>query len=74
MFPNPDFGTVRLYVPVEFELQYITIDTQSTAVLIPVSIWLFGSGILGLVVITSGKIAASLMLSERNQMVVLKKD
>jgi hypothetical protein len=43
-------------------------------VLIPVNIWLFGSGILGLVVITSGKIAASLMLSERNQMVVLKKD
>ena len=58
MFPNPDFGTVRLYVPVEFELQYITIDTQSTAVLIPVNIWLFGSGILGLVVITRGKIAA----------------
>ena len=58
MFPNPDFGSVRLYVPVEFELQNITIDTQSTAVPIPASIWLYGIGILGLVVITSGKIAA----------------
>jgi len=49
MFPNPDFEIVKLYVPIEFELQSITIATQSTLVPIPASVWLFGSGILGLV-------------------------
>jgi hypothetical protein len=48
MFPNPDFEIVKLYVPVEFELQNINIATQSTVVPIPASLWLFGSGLLGL--------------------------
>jgi hypothetical protein len=58
MFPNPDFEIVKLYVPVEFELQGITIDTQSTAVPIPASIWLFGSAMLGLAGIARSRIAA----------------
>ena len=49
MFPNPDFEIVKLYVPVEFELQSINIATQSTVVPVPASLWLFGSGLLGLV-------------------------
>jgi len=48
MFPNPDFEIVKLYVPVEFELQSISIATQSTVVPVPAAIWLFGSGLLGL--------------------------
>jgi hypothetical protein len=51
MFPNPDWETVKLYVPTAFELQRIIIDTQSTAVPIPAAIWLFGSGMLGLVAV-----------------------
>ena len=49
MFPNPDTETVKLYVPVEFELQNISIYTESTVVPVPASLWLFGSGLLGLV-------------------------
>ena len=49
MFPNPDFEIVKLYVPVEFELQSINIATQSTVIPIPAGIWLFGSGLLGLI-------------------------
>jgi hypothetical protein len=56
MFPNPDFEIVKLYVPIEFELQSITIATQSTLVPIPASVWLFGTGILGLVGVTRRKV------------------
>ena len=49
MFPNPDFEIVKLYVPVEFELQNISIYTESTVVPVPAAVWLFGSGLLGLV-------------------------
>jgi len=49
MFPNPDFEIVKLYVPVEFELQSISIYTESTVVPVPAAVWLFGSGLLGLV-------------------------
>lgn len=49
MFPNPDTETVKLYVPVEFELQNISIYTESTVVPVPAAVWLFGSGLLGLV-------------------------
>ena len=49
MFPNPDFEIVKLYVPVEFELQNISIYTESTVVPVPAAAWLFGSGLLGLV-------------------------
>lgn len=49
MFPNPDFETIDIYVPAQFELQSISIATQSTVVPIPAAIWLFGSGLLGLV-------------------------
>ena len=49
MFPNPDFEIVKLYVPAEFELQSINIATQSTVVPVPASLWLFVSGLLGLV-------------------------
>ena len=48
MFPNPDFEVVTLYVPVDFGLTGISIATQST-VPIPASVWLFGSGMLGLI-------------------------
>ena len=48
MFPNPDFEIVKLFVPVAFELQSINIATQSTVVPVPASLWLFGSGLLGL--------------------------
>lgn len=48
MFPNPDFEIVKLYVPIEFELQSINIATQSTVIPVPASLWLFGSGLLGL--------------------------
>jgi hypothetical protein len=58
MFPNPDFEIVKLYVPVTFELQRIIIDTQSTAIPLPASVWLFGSGILGLVGIARRKVTA----------------
>ena len=51
MFPNPDFEIVKLYVPVDFELQTINIATQSTVIPIPASIWLLGSGLLGLVAV-----------------------
>ncbi len=56
MFPNPDFEIVKLYVPVEFELQTITIATQSTVVPVPAAIWLFGSGLLGLTAMARRKI------------------
>lgn len=56
MFPNPDFEIVKLYVPVEFELQSIMITTQSVPV--PASLWLFGSGLLGLAGIARRKMAA----------------
>ena len=49
MLPNPDTETVKLYVPVEFELQNISIYTESTVVPVPAAVWLFGSGLLGLV-------------------------
>lgn len=55
MFPNPDFEIVKLYVPAEFELQSINISTQSTVVPIPASLWLFGSGLLGLAGIVRSK-------------------
>lgn len=58
MFPNPDFEIVKIYVPVEFELQSILIATQSTVVPVPASAWLFGSGMLGLVVIARRKLLA----------------
>ena len=48
MFPNPDYEIVKIYAPVEFKLQSIHIATQSTVVPIPASLWLFGSGLLGL--------------------------
>jgi hypothetical protein len=57
MFPNPDFEVVKLYVPTTFELQRIIIDTQSTAIPIPPSVLLFGSGILGLVGIARRKVS-----------------
>ncbi|MGB5398382.1 MAG: VPLPA-CTERM sorting domain-containing protein, partial [Gammaproteobacteria bacterium] len=57
MFPNPDFEIVKLFVPVEFELQNITISTQSTVVPVPAAVWLFGSGILGLAAVARRKIA-----------------
>jgi len=56
MFPNPDFEIVKLFVPVEFELQTITIATQSTVVPVPAAVWLFGSGILGLAATARRKI------------------
>ncbi len=49
MFPNPDFEIVKIFAPVEFELQNINIMTQSTTVPIPAAAWLFGSGLLGLI-------------------------
>ncbi len=52
MRPNPDFETVKIYAPIGFELHTIMIDTQSMAIPIPASIWLFGSGLLGLVAIS----------------------
>jgi hypothetical protein len=58
MFPNPDYEIVKLFVPVEFELQSISIATQSSVVPIPASIWLFGSGLLGLAGIARRKMAA----------------
>ena len=48
MFPNPDFEIVKLYVPAKFELQSINIATQSTVIPVPASVWLFSSGLLGL--------------------------
>ena len=47
MFPNPDFEIVKIFSPAAFELESITIQTQSVP--IPAPIWLFGSGLLGLV-------------------------
>jgi hypothetical protein len=47
MFPNPDFEIVKIYAPIEYGLQEITISTQSVPV--PAAAWLFGSGLLGLV-------------------------
>lgn len=50
MFPNPDFEIVKIFAPVAFELQTITIKTQSTTVVpVPAAAWLFGSGLVGLV-------------------------
>lgn len=57
MFPNPDFEIVKLYVPVEFELQRISIATQSTVVPVPAALWLFGSGVLALVGMARRKVA-----------------
>ena len=53
MFPNPDFETVSIFAPVGFELQSIMIETLSTAippsaVPVPPAVWLFGSGVMGL--------------------------
>ena len=54
MFPNPDFEIVKIYAPVEFELQSISIGTQSL-VPVPAAVWLFGSGLLGLIGISRRK-------------------
>ena len=54
MYPNPDFEIVKIYAPIEFELQSITIHTQSL-VPVPAAVWLFGSGLLGLVGIARRK-------------------
>ena len=47
IFPNPDFETVTIWAPVEFELEGIKIVTQS----VPISgaAWLLGSGLFGLI-------------------------
>jgi len=56
MFPNPDFELVKIYVPARFDLQSIMIATQSTVVPVPAGLWLFGSGMLGLVAVARRKI------------------
>lgn len=48
MFPNPDFEIVKIFAPFEFELQSISIETVST-VPVPAAVWLFGSGLVGLI-------------------------
>jgi hypothetical protein len=50
MFPNPDWEVVKIFAPLAFELQSITIETQSipepgTAALLLVG--LFGLGLAG---------------------------
>lgn len=54
MFPNPDFEIVKIYAPHEFELESIRIETQSL-VPVPAAVWLFGSGLLGLIGIARRK-------------------
>ncbi len=50
MFPNPDFEIVKIFAPIAFELQRITIETQSVP--LPAAVWLFGAGLLGLAGVT----------------------
>ena len=47
MFPNPDFEYVKVWAPFEFELQSVTIVTESVP--LPGAVWLLGSGLLGLI-------------------------
>ena len=54
MFPNPDFEIVKIFAPTDFALETITIHTQSF-VPVPATVWLFGSGLLGLVGIARRK-------------------
>jgi hypothetical protein len=54
MYPNPDFEIVKIFSPHAFELQSIYIETQST-VPVPAAVWLFGSGLLGLIAMARRK-------------------
>lgn len=46
MFPNPDFEIVKIFAPIDFDLQLVTIETQSVP--LPAAAWLFGAGLVGL--------------------------
>jgi len=50
MHPNPDFETVKVFIPIGFEFVSMHITTQSVPVPEPETLALFGSGVLGLLV------------------------
>jgi len=53
IFPNPDFEYVKIWVPVEFELESIQIETVSVP--LPAAALLLGSGLFGLVIVRRRK-------------------
>ena len=48
--PNPDFETVKVFIPTTFEFQSMRIITQSISVPEPATLAMVGSGLLGLLV------------------------